>query len=83
MNDEVLDRINKEFEISQLPKRVEMLEKIFGKIMQLDMRIDTLEFNCNLPVKPAISEKLLDMELRLQKLESLLIKDAPNDRSNE
>jgi hypothetical protein len=38
-------------------------------MMEFDMRLDTLEFNCELPVKPAISAKLMDLQLRLEALE--------------
>lgn len=55
--------------IDAIEKRLRLLEKVFGKLMQFDMRLDTLEFNANLPVKPSISEKLLDLQLRLEKLE--------------
>lgn len=57
--------------IDQLERRVYLLESIFKKIAEFDSRIDTLEFNANLPMKPAISEKLLDIQLRLEKLELL------------
>lgn len=56
-------------EVRVLRNRITLAERIFGKIMQLDMRLDTLEFMLDASVKPAISEKLLDFKLRLEKLE--------------
>lgn len=54
--------------IKLIHKRLDLLERVFGRIMQLDMRLDTLEFNSGVPVKPAISERLLALELKLNEL---------------
>ncbi len=56
-------------EIEEFAFRVSLCERIFKKMMEFDMRLDTLEFNCELPVKPAISLKLTDLQLRIEALE--------------
>ena len=62
-----------------LDERLDLCERIFGKIMELDARIDTLEFNSDLPVKPAISTQLLDLRLRVETLEEIINQGATNE----
>lgn len=64
------DLIDLKLELDELFSRVDLLEKIFKKICEFDARLDTLEFNSNVPVKPAIAELLLDLRLRVENLES-------------
>jgi len=59
--------------ISYLNKRIDLCERILGKIMQLNARVDTLEFNSNIPVNPSAAERLMDAEMRIERLESYLI----------
>ena len=66
-DNEVLQELKAEIE--EFAFRVSICERIFKKMMEFDMRLDTLEFNCDLPVKPGISEKLMDLQLRLETLE--------------
>ncbi len=56
--------------LDKLEDRIDLLERVFKKICEFDSRLDTLEFNSNLPVKPSISEMLLDLRLRVEKLET-------------
>lgn len=56
--------------LNHLANRIDLLESVFKKICEFDSRLDTLEFNSNLPVKPSISEMLLDLRLRVEKLET-------------
>jgi len=60
-------------------KKIDLLEKIYGRVMQQDMRIDTLEFNSNLPVKPGISEALADLRFRVEQLENLNHKELDKE----
>lgn len=60
-------------QLLELENRVMLCERVFIKIMQLDARLDTLEFNSYIPVKPSAGERLLDFELRIERLESHLI----------
>lgn len=53
-------------------KRIDLLEKIFSRVMQQDLRLDTLEFNSNLPVKPGISERLADLTNRIDIVETII-----------
>lgn len=53
--------------------RLELCEKVFIKILQHDIRLSTLEFNSDKPVKPSSAEKLIDMQHRLERLESYLL----------
>lgn len=53
--------------------RINTCEKVFIKIMQLDVRLLTLEFDSGKPVMPSAAEKLMDMQLRLERLESYLL----------
>ena len=62
-----------------LNKRLDLVERIFSKVMQQDLRIDTLEFNSNLPVKPGISECLANLIYRVEGLEILLTKKEVED----
>ena len=69
--------------IEDLSKRIDTLEKIFGKIMEINLRLDTLEFNSDHPVRPAIGEKLLTLHMRIEKLEQLLLpKENDHDRND-
>lgn len=54
--------------VAQLIKRIDLLESVFKKMMEFDMRLDTLEFNSDLPVKPGISEKLATLEFKINSL---------------
>ncbi len=65
--------------IQHINYRLELCEKVFIKIMQHDIRLQTLEFNSDKPVQPSASEKLLDMQLRLERLESYLLNGERND----
>ncbi len=59
--------------VTHLNKRIDLCERIFGKIMQLDARLDTLEFNSNIPTNPSAAERLMDVEMRIERLESYLL----------
>ncbi len=61
-------------QFDELVKRVELCEKVFIKIMQLDVRLHTLEFNSDIPTSPSSAERIMDFEMRIKRLESLLIK---------
>ena len=60
-------------QINVINKRLELIEKVFIKIMQHDVRLHTLEFNSNTPVQPSSAERLMDMQHRLERLESYLL----------
>jgi hypothetical protein len=53
-------------------KRLDLIESVFKKLAEFDMRLDTLEFNSNAPVKPGISEKLATLEYRLDHIHDFL-----------
>lgn len=67
-------------EIEQLNHRVALCERVFKKLMEFDMRLDTLEFNSNAPVKPGISEKLATLEY---KIETIFETINPKEQVNE
>ena len=60
------DLIDLQIDIREINKRLDLLESVFKKLMEFDMRLDTLEFNSNAPVKPGISEKLASLEYKLE-----------------
>lgn len=60
-------------QINEINSRLELIEKVFIKIMQHDIRLQTLEFNSDTPVQPSAAEKLMDMQMRLERLESYLL----------
>jgi len=64
--------MNMQTHIDSLQKRLSQVEKLFTHLMQLQLRLDTLEFNSELPVQPSSAERLASMERRQKKLESLL-----------
>jgi hypothetical protein len=53
-------------QIARIEKRLDLLESVFKKLAEIDMRLDTLEFNSNAPTKPGISEKLSTLEYKLE-----------------
>lgn len=61
-NEDIKDAIN------SIDKRLSLLESVFKKLAEIDMRLDILEFNSNSPVKPSISEKLYTMEHNLNSI---------------
>ena len=63
--------------IISLERRCDLLESVFKKLMEFDMRLDTLEFNSNLPVKPGISEKLATAESQLEHIIEFLTMKFP------
>lgn len=65
--------------IHSLEARIGLLERVYAKMMEQDLRLDTLEFNLDLPCKPAISDRLADILRRLDKLDK---KEDNNDSSN-
>lgn len=64
---------------AMINKRLDLVERIFSKVMQQDLRIDTLEFNSGLPVKPGISECLANLIYRVESLEISLTKKEVED----
>lgn len=54
-----------------------MLEKVFSRIMQHDIRLETLEFNAESITNPSLNERLFDIKLRLDKIEDQLNKEIP------
>lgn len=65
--------------IEGLTLRLELCEKVFIKIMQLDVRLHTVEFNSGIPTTPSSAEKIMDFEMRIKRLESYLIKGESNE----
>lgn len=61
-----------QIQIDQINKRLELIEKVFSKILQLDVRLQTVEFLLNLPTDPSVNESLMDIQYRLERLESFL-----------
>ncbi len=76
-NDEII--LNLQREIDQLNHRLALCERVFKRLMEFDMRLDTLEFNCNLPVRPGISEKLATLEHKLESVLEFLTKKEQVD----
>ena len=60
-------------QIDEINKRLELIEKVFIKIMQHDVRLHTLEFNSNIQPQPSSMERLMDFQYRLERLESYLL----------
>jgi hypothetical protein len=73
------DLINLNMDIDDINNRLDLLESVFKKLAEFDMRLDTLEFNSNLPVKPGISESLADLRFRVEELENLNHKEKVNE----
>ena len=65
--------------IESINLRIELCEKVFIKILQHDVRLMSLEFNSDKPVNPSAAEKLMDLQLRLERLESYLPMEKSND----
>lgn len=59
-------------QLQKLKDRMEMLERIYGRVMQIQMRVDNLEFVSNIPLDPSIHEHVIDFGDRLEKIESIL-----------
>ena len=66
-------------EIRHLSKRLDLVERIFSRVMQQDLRLDTLEFNSNLPVKPGISACLGNLIHRIETIESIINQEEIED----
>lgn len=67
-------------DIDVINKRLDLMESVFKHLASIDMRLDTLEFNSDVNVKPAIGEKLLDMRLRLETLEEIINQPKPENQ---
>lgn len=74
MEDRLIDDIDNVLTaIIDLQKRIKLCERIYCRLLQFDLRLETLEFNNALPVKPSATERLMDMQHRLERLESYLL----------
>jgi hypothetical protein len=69
--------------VELLEKRVVLLERVFGRLMQYDLRLDNLEFHSGQPMKPVFNEVLMDIKCRLTAIEENLKIEAPGVRNDE
>ena len=70
-------------ELAEMEKRVVLLERVFGRLMQFDLRLDNLEFHSGQPIKPALNESMMEMKLRLSALEEFTGLEKPVIRNDD
>lgn len=83
MTEEQAKLINLQTEIEELEKRIVLLERVFGRLMQFDLRLDNLEFHSGQPIKPALNETIFDLKLRIDAVENQLGIVKENIRSDD